>query len=123
MTHSTAPDLNALAITGSETWEPNRTSHPVIALPVNDDTRAIASRVVWFETPDVALSDAVRFLAYAFRYATHSDMRTLRTFIDDDALRDALNYAPPGIIDGRSWAYWRLMLDLPPRPLPARSFT
>ena len=95
----------------------------MIALPINDDTKGIARRIVWFETPENALADTTRFLAYAFRYATHADMRTLRTFLDEDDLRDALNHAPPGIIDGRSWAYWRLMLDLPSRPLPTRSFT
>ncbi|AQR62407.1 hypothetical protein BZG35_12715 [Brevundimonas sp. LM2] len=91
-------------------------------LPLNDDTRAVASRVIWFEAPEQALGDAKRFLAYAFRYATHEDMLTLRRYISDDGLRDALEQAPPGIIDGRSWAYWHLMLDLPPRPLPTRQF-
>lgn len=92
-------------------------------VPVNETTLAIARRVVWFEPPEKALGDTVRFLAYAFRYGTHADMRTLRGFVRDDDLRAALEQAPPGVIDGRSWAYWRLMLDLPPRPLPTRAFT
>ncbi|MBX9617396.1 MAG: hypothetical protein K2X25_17525 [Caulobacteraceae bacterium] len=91
-------------------------------LPLNDDMAAIARRVIWFETPEQALSDTRRFLAYAFRYATHEDMQTLRRHLGDEDLRDALEHAPPGIIDGRSWSYWRLMLDLPPRPLPTRQF-
>lgn len=95
----------------------------MMSVPMNDATRDVARRIVWFESPDKALGDAVRFLAYAFRYATHSDMRTLRTFLTDDDLREALNNAPPGIIDGRSWAYWRLMLDLPAQLPPTRTFT
>lgn len=91
-------------------------------LPTNDDTLAVARRVVWFETPEQALSDTRRFLAYAFRYATHEDMQTLRRYVSDQGLREALDHAPPGVIDGRSWAYWRLMLDLPPRSLPTRQF-
>lgn len=89
-------------------------------VPLNDDTVAVARRVIWFEAPEQALSDTRRFLAYAFRYGTHEDMQALRRHLGDEDLRDALEHAPPGIIDGRSWAYWRLMLDLPPRPLPTR---
>ncbi len=35
------------------------------------------------------LSDASRFLAYAFARATHEDMKLLRAFLDDDDLREA----------------------------------
>lgn len=89
-------------------------------LPANQETLGIARRVVWFEPPEVALSNPVRFLAYAFRYASHPDMRTLRAYVSDAELSEALEHAPPGIIDDRSWAYWRLMLDLPPRRPPVR---
>ncbi|MBJ7486582.1 hypothetical protein [Brevundimonas sp.] len=92
-----------------------------MSIPPTSESLDIARRVIWFEQPEQALSDATRFLAYAFRYATHEDMRTLRRTIDDDVLRTALDQAPPGIIDARSWSYWRLMLDLPTRPLPSRS--
>ena len=84
------------------------------------EVRAIASRIIWFEGPDKALADVTRFLAYAFRYATYEDMKALRLHLTDDELRHALEHAPPGIIDGRSWAYWRLMLELPDKPLPVR---
>jgi len=94
----------------------------MMPVPANEETLAVARRVIWFEAPELALSDARRFLAYAFRYATHEDMQSIRRYLDDKALRDALAHAPPGIIDGRSWAYWRLMLDLPPCPLPTRQF-
>ena len=91
-------------------------------IPVNSETLDIAPRIVWFEPADQALSDTRRFLAYAFRYATHQDMVALRNHIDDDTLRDALENAPAGIMDGRSWTYWRLMLGLPERPMPTRTF-
>jgi len=91
-------------------------------LPINTETATLAARVIWFEPPQQALSHLPRFLAYAFRYATHADMRTVRRYLTDDELREALDRAPPGIIDPRSWSYWRLMLDLPARPLPIREF-
>lgn len=88
----------------------------------SSELNEIARRIIWFEAPEQALADPHRFLAYAFRYAVPEDMATLRRHLSDDDLREALENAPPGIIDGRSWAYWRLMLDLPEKPLPVRTF-
>ena len=74
------------------------------------DLTAIARRTIWFEPPEKALANRTRFLAYAFRYASAEDMAALRTAWGDETLRDALDRAPPGIIDSRSRAYWELML-------------
>jgi len=53
--------------------------------------------------------------------ATHEDMNILRAFLTDDDLREALDQAPPGIIDPRSWAYWNSKLGrYPTPPLPTR---
>lgn len=93
-----------------------------MAIPANPQMLAIARRIVWFEAPEQALSDARRFMAYAFRYGTHEEMLALRQHMSDDEMRDALERAPPGIIDARSWTYWRLMFDLPPAPQPTRTF-
>ena len=93
----------------------------MLALPQDDSLLAIARRVIWFEPPATALADPVRFLAYACRYATHEDMAVIRSHVRDEELRHALDNAPPGIIDARSWAYWNLMLDrYPPPPMPVR---
>jgi hypothetical protein len=95
----------------------------VKALPLTEDFFALAARVIWFEPPDVALRDVTRFMAYAFRYATHEDMKVLRSILSDDDLREALASAPPGIIDPRSWSYWHVVLDLFPAPvMPRREF-
>jgi hypothetical protein len=93
------------------------------AIPLNDDTQALAARLVWFEPPVQALADPVRFLAYAFARATHEDMQLLRRWLGDDDFRDALDNAPPGIIDARSWSYWNARLGrYPAPPLPKRRF-
>jgi hypothetical protein len=90
-------------------------------IPLNDETRAIAERLVWFEPPAEALSDPIRFMAHAFARATHEDMKVLRAYLDDDDLEEALDKAPPGIIDPRSWAYWNALLGrYPAPPLPKR---
>lgn len=92
----------------------------MIHLPINSQTLELAKRLVWFEPAEQALAEPVRFLAYAFRFGRAADMALLRTYLSDEQLRHALRNAPPGIIDPRSWAYWHLMLDLEPAPMPQR---
>jgi hypothetical protein len=82
------------------------------------ETQSLAARLVWFETAEEALSDPIRFMAYAFARATHEDMKILRGIVDDDDLREALDHAPPGIIDPRSWAYWNAIVGRYPPPPP-----
>jgi hypothetical protein len=92
-------------------------------IPLTRETRAVARRIVWFETPAEALADPVRFMAYAMATATHADMKVLRRHVSDEDFCEALDHAPPGIIDPRSWAYWNsIMGRYPPPPLPERRF-
>ena len=91
-------------------------------IPLTPETEALAARLVWFEPPGEALADPIRFVAYAFARATHEDMKVLRRFVSDEDFKEALDHAPPGIIDPRSWAYWNaLMGRYPTPPLPSRS--
>ena len=87
-------------------------------IPMTPDTEALARRLLWFEEPAEALDDAFRFIAYALARATHEDMKILRAFVTDDDLREALDHAPPGVIDPRSWAYWNSKLGRYPAPPP-----
>jgi hypothetical protein len=90
-------------------------------IPLTPDTEALVRRLVWFEEPKEALSDTFRFVAYAVARATHEDMKLVRSFLNDDDLREALDHAPPGIIDPRSWAYWNGKLGRDPAPpMPKR---
>jgi hypothetical protein len=92
-------------------------------IPLNDETKALSARLVWFEPADEALADPIRFMAYAFARATHEEMKLLRAYIDDSDLAEALERAPPGIIDPRSWAYWNARIGrYPPPPMPIRKF-
>jgi hypothetical protein len=92
-------------------------------LPCHPDLLELAPRIIWFETPEKALADPVRFLAYAMTYGTLEDLAVLRHHVDDDAFREVVEHAPPGIMDERSWAYWNVMVgkDIIP-PMPARKF-
>jgi hypothetical protein len=90
-------------------------------IPLTAETEPVVRRVVWFESPEEALADPVRFMAYAMARATHEDMKVIRHYIDDAGFLEALDKAPPGIIDRRSWAYWNSKLGrYPAPPLPVR---
>jgi hypothetical protein len=92
-------------------------------IPVTPETAEVARRIVWFEAPEKALADPVRFMAYAMTYALHEDMSLIRQHVSDDEIRQALDAAPPGIIDPRSWAYWNLRMGrFPPPPMRKRTF-
>jgi hypothetical protein len=91
-------------------------------LPCNLDLLAVAPRVVWFEPAEQALADPIRFLAYLMTYGTLEEIAVVRRYLDLDDFREALEHAPPGIIDERSWAYWNAVLGRYPAPPMPRRF-
>lgn len=92
------------------------------ALPVTPELLRVARRVVWFNQPETALADPVRFLTQVMVFGTVEDLQALRGLVDKDDYREALEQAPPGIFDARSWAYWNLICDRHPSPpLPVRA--
>ena len=88
------------------------------------DTKEIvelAPRIIWFEPTAQALNDPLRFIAYAMRYATHEDMVIIRKHVSNEEFATALDHIPPGIVDGRSWAYWNAVFNrYPAPPMPKR---
>src|SRR5260221_5400633 len=78
----------------------------------------VARRIVWFEPPEQPLADPIRFMAYAMTYAHYDDMRLIRRYVSDDEIREALDRAPAGIMDSRSWAYWNSKIGRYPAPPP-----
>jgi hypothetical protein len=93
----------------------------VNTIPRTPEIDALAARVIWFESPEKALADPVRFMAYVMAHATPEDLVVVRRYVSDDDFREALDKAPPGIIDPRSWAYWNLKFGrYPPPPMPQR---
>lgn len=91
---------------------------PIPALPA---TLAVAERVVWFKPPTEALADPEHFLAHVMTFGTPRDLRALEGIVGVEAFREALEQAPPGIFDARSWAYWNLKCGRTPAPpMPVR---
>jgi hypothetical protein len=90
-------------------------------LPRTPDLLRVAPYVIWFEPPEQALANPIRFLAYVMTYATAEEVAVVRRYVDLNDLREALEHAPPGIIDERSWAYWNAMIGrYPAPPMPRR---
>ena len=90
-------------------------------LPQTDDLLAVARRVVWYQPPATTLADVPLFVAHLLTYSTPRDVRLAKQYLSDDDLRRALDVAPPGVFDARSWTYWNLMLGRDPAPpLPRR---
>ena len=91
------------------------------ALPETQDLLAVAERVVWFKPPREVLAEPIHFLAHVMTYGTLEDVHILNNYIGPDDYREALENAPPGVFDPRSWAYWNLKYgQYPPPPLPVR---
>jgi hypothetical protein len=92
-------------------------------LPPTPELLRVARRVVWFKDPAEALAEPVHLLAHAMTYGTIEDIAVLEAAVGRDGFRQALEQAPPGIFDPRSWSYWNLVLGRSPAPpLPRRSF-
>ncbi len=88
-------------------------------LPNAEDLLKVAPHVIWFEPPEQALADPIRFLAYLMTYGKPDEIAVVRRYLDLDDFREALEHAPPGIMDERSWAYWNTVCGrypVPPRP-------
>ncbi len=93
------------------------------SIPRTPEIDALAQRMIWFESPDKALADPIRFMAYVMAHATPEDLTVVRRYLSEDDFREALDKAPPGIIDPRSWAYWNSKFGrFPPPPMPQRTF-
>lgn len=92
-------------------------------LPNTPELHAVARRMVWFQDADEALGDPLHLIAHVLTYGTYGDVTVLRRYVSDDELRCAVENAPPGIFDARSWAYWNLKIGrYPAPPLPSRGF-
>lgn len=79
-----------------------------------------SARCVWFEPPEDAIGDPARFSAYVLTHGDFDDISALMEQYDIADIREALDSAPPGIFDARSWAYWNLMVgreETPPMPV------
>ena len=90
-------------------------------LPHTPEFVRAAKRIVWFKRPDEALDNPVELLAHAMKHATDEDMALLLDHVGENGLREAIEDAPAGIVDARSWSYWNAKIGrFPAPPAPER---
>lgn len=86
------------------------------------ELRAVAERVMWFESANEALRYPKRFLAYLMTFGTLEDILIAKRFFSDSDFEAVLVDPPPGVFDVRSWNYWNLVYHRSPAPpLPHRT--
>lgn len=94
---------------------------PAQAAPYPADLVAVAENVVWFKPPGEALADAHDFLAHVMTYGTLADVLIAEKYFGPRDFLAALERAPPGVFDVRSWHYWNIVCGRSPvPPLPQR---
>lgn len=81
----------------------------------------VARRMVWFEEPAEALRSSDFFLAHVMTYGTVQDVVTAEKYFTREDFLHALENAPPGVFDVRSWTYWNTIFGRVPVPeMPRR---
>lgn len=91
------------------------------SLPHTQELLDIAKRVVWFKTPEETLGDQVLFLCHLMTYTLPEDFIAVAKTVPPSQFQYALDHAPAGIFDARSWAYWNIKYGREPvPPLPER---
>lgn len=88
---------------------------------MSPELRRIASRVVWWDTPEHVVSRLDDFLCRVMTLGNLADVNYIESFYGTGRLQAALKAAPPGVLDARSWHYWHHRLGLGNAgPLPTR---
>lgn len=77
---------------------------------------SIAREVVWWETPEVTLSDRDDFLCRVMARGFWGDVQHVEKVFGEDAFRRALSHCRPGVMDTGSWHHWHYRLGVEPVP-------
>jgi hypothetical protein len=94
------------------------------AEPLRTLLHRLASRYIWWKSPEDALLYPDRIIAQVMDIGDFQEMEELAQLVGDDRLRAVLAYAQAGQFRPRSWHYWHHRLGLAASggvpPLPAR---
>ncbi|MGC8560759.1 MAG: hypothetical protein ACP5O1_08780 [Phycisphaerae bacterium] len=86
--------------------------------------KRMASKYVWWKTPEEALAFPHRIIAQVMNIGDFDDVQELADIAGDEGLREVLKSAEPGEFNLRSWHYWHYRLGLAELgavpPLPQR---
>lgn len=86
--------------------------------------KPLASKYIWWETPDEAVDMPERVMAQVMNIGDYTDVQQLVHQVGDDVAREVVAHAQAGQFDARSWAHWHDRLGLAPvdhvPPMPLR---
>jgi hypothetical protein len=94
----------------------------MLAVDLEVELRRLATRYVWWKTPEQAMAMPQRVVAQVMHIGDYDDVQALVAAAGDDYLRQVPQHAEAGQLDERSWAYWHYRLglaelgSLPPLP-------
>jgi transcriptional regulator with XRE-family HTH domain len=74
--------------------------------------KALSTKYIWWQKADESLENPLRVIAQIMDIGERDDVRTLEKLIGQIMLREAIIHAQPGWFRPRSWAFWRIMLEL-----------
>lgn len=77
-----------------------------------DALRPLASKYLWWKTPEEALALPERVIAQVMNIGDYDDVQALVRQVGDERLRQVLAQAEAGQFTARSWAYWHYRLGL-----------
>jgi hypothetical protein len=98
-------------------------SEPLLnrAIPPHPDLIRVAGRLFWWESPEQALTNRLRFVAQVMNLGSWSDIKSVQQVMGESAFEEVLNQPPSGVFTPRRWNYWHLRLRKLPVPnLPRR---
>lgn len=87
----------------------------------SDKLTAVARELIWWQAPDKSLAEPRRLLAQVMALGTWQEVQEAKAAFGWSAFKDALLNLPAGIMDKRSWVYWRNYFGLPEAEMPRRS--
>jgi hypothetical protein len=96
-------------------------------VPANPEAAAdrdlvqVAERLFWWQTPQQALADPLRFVAQVMALGTDRDVAVAERRFGTEAFDAVLDQPPPGLFTPRRWNYWHVRQHRSPVPaLPTR---
>jgi hypothetical protein len=86
-----------------------------------EEIESLARRMIWWKRPEETVRYPQRLLAQVMALGTWEDVQLAKRLWTRDEFAAALQHAPPGVFDRRSWVYWHRVLKIEPvPPLPQR---
>ena len=82
----------------------------------------VARKVVWYDSPEEALSDLPAFLVQVMIYGSPADVRAVEQHVPLEEFRRVLENAPAGVFTKHLWQRWHERFGMPVPPLPRRHF-